>query len=204
MSLYSAENQKIVLLGYMGSGKSAIGKSLAELSSLPYIDLDDFMVESENMSIDQIFSQKGEIYFRKKEHHYLLELLNIPGQKIIALGGGTPCYHDNISLLKTEGIVSIYLKTSIETLANRLKSETEKRPILKRFSVPSIYLKGNTITVRQILSSKRITKKQWKLPKRLQHCSNKTKRLSCRVLAPYTLHNTNSLHQVIEGHWLSV
>ncbi|MDP2059158.1 MAG: shikimate kinase [Flavobacteriaceae bacterium] len=136
MSLYSAENQKIVLLGYMGSGKSAIGKSLAELSSLPYIDLDDFMVESENMSIDQIFSQKGEIYFRKKEHQYLLELLNFPGQKIIALGGGTPCYHDNISLLKTEGIVSIYLKTSIETLANRLKSETEKRPILKRFSAP--------------------------------------------------------------------
>lgn len=136
MSIYSAENQKIVLLGYMGSGKSAIGKSLAELSSLPYIDLDDFMVERENMSIDQIFSQKGEIYFRKKEHHYLLELLNLPGHKIIALGGGTPCYHDNISLLKTEGIVSIYLKTSIETLANRLKSETEKRPILKRFSTP--------------------------------------------------------------------
>jgi shikimate kinase len=136
MSLYSAENQKIVLLGYMGSGKSAIGKLLAKLSSLPYVDLDDFIVESENMSIDRIFSQKGEIYFRKKEHHYLLELLNMPGRKIIALGGGTPCYHDNISLLKTEGVVSIYLKTSIETLVNRLKSESGKRPIIKRFSTP--------------------------------------------------------------------
>lgn len=136
MSLYFTENQKIVLIGYMGSGKSAIGKSLAELSSLPYIDLDDYIVESEKMSIDRIFSQKGEIYFRKKEHQYLRELLNLPGRKIIALGGGTPCYHDNISLLKTEGIVSIYLKTSIETLVNRLKSESEKRPIIKRFSTP--------------------------------------------------------------------
>jgi len=134
MSLYYPENQKIVLIGYMGSGKSAIGKSLAELTSLPYIDLDDFIVESENSSIDQIFSLKGEIYFRRKEHHYLIELLNKPEQRIISLGGGTPCYDNNISLLKTEGIVSFYLKTSIGTLVNRLKSELEKRPILKRFS----------------------------------------------------------------------
>lgn len=134
MSIYSIENQNIVLLGYMGSGKSAIGKTLAELSSLPYIDLDDFIIESENRSIDQLFSEKGEIYFRKKEHFYLLELLNRPGQKVISLGGGTPCYHNNISLLKMKGVVSFYLKTSIETLVNRLKPEIEKRPILKRFS----------------------------------------------------------------------
>ncbi len=136
MSLYSVENQKIVLLGYMGSGKSAIGKPLAKLTSLPCIDLDDFIMESENMPIGQIFSEKGEIYFRKKEHQYLSELLSSPGRKIISLGGGTPCYHDNILLLKKREIVSFYLKASIETLLNRLKPEIDKRPILQRFSTP--------------------------------------------------------------------
>lgn len=120
----------IVLIGYMGSGKSTIGKKLAEIVKFKLIDLDDYIQERENMSIPQLFESKGEIYFRKKEHLYLEEVLQ---QKdiILSLGGGTPCYGSNMDvILNTEGAQSVYLKSSIPNLVRRLTPEKSQRPLI--------------------------------------------------------------------------
>lgn len=82
---------KVVLLGYMGSGKSTVGIKLAKKLSLPLIDLDHFIEEKEQMSIGELFQNKGEIYFRKQEMSYLEFLLSSSEAMILSLGGGTPC-----------------------------------------------------------------------------------------------------------------
>ena len=74
---------KIILMGYMGSGKSTLGKALANAKNIPFIDLDDYIAERENSSIPHIFKTKGEIYFRKKEAEYLQELLQNPNDLVI-------------------------------------------------------------------------------------------------------------------------
>jgi len=120
---------KIVLLGYMASGKSAVGKLLTSKLNLPFIDLDNYIENGENLSISDIFSLKGEIYFRKKEGEYLKELLNLKNDCIISLGGGTPCYGNNMDIIKNKS-QSFYLNASINTIFDRLKSETSERPLV--------------------------------------------------------------------------
>ncbi|WP_418262586.1 shikimate kinase [Flavobacterium faecale] len=121
---------KIILLGYMGCGKSTIAKSLSQNLQIPFIDLDNYIEEREQMDIKTIFDTKGEVYFRKVEHQSFLELLHKDENCIIGLGGGTPCYANNHELLIGEGRTSIYLKASIDTLFNRLVLEKEKRPLI--------------------------------------------------------------------------
>ncbi len=120
---------KIVLLGYMGSGKSTIAKDLARRMESTAIDLDDYITNNEKMSVSELFSQKGEIYFRKKETVYLKELLLKQENLVIAVGGGTPCYGDNIREI-LNGSRSFYLKASIKTLAGRLEKEKQSRPLI--------------------------------------------------------------------------
>lgn len=120
---------KIVLLGYMASGKSAVGKVLAEELNVQFIDLDEFIEEHEKLSITQIFETKGEIYFRKKESDYLQELLNLNENSVISLGGGTPCYGKNMEFIKNKS-TSFYIKASIDTIFERLKNETSQRPLV--------------------------------------------------------------------------
>jgi shikimate kinase len=120
---------KIVLLGYMASGKSAVGKVLAAALNSQFIDLDEFISEREQLSITQIFETKGEIYFRKKEGVYLQELLNLNQSSVISLGGGTPCYGNNMEFIENKS-TSFYLKASIDTIFERLKDETSQRPLV--------------------------------------------------------------------------
>ena len=120
----------IILLGYMGSGKSAIGKLLAEMVSLKFIDLDDYIESKEGITVSEIFASKGEIYFRKIEHQYLKEVLGINENAVISLGGGTPCYSGNMEIIKKHNAPSFYLKASIQTIHSRLQNETNKRPIV--------------------------------------------------------------------------
>ncbi|MFK5959048.1 MAG: shikimate kinase [Lutibacter sp.] len=120
---------KIVLLGYMASGKSAVGAVLANKLNIKFIDLDSYIEEHEQLTISEIFTKKGEIYFRKKEGEYLHELLNLKKDCIISLGGGTPCYGNNMNLIKNNA-ASFYLKASITTLFERLKNETAQRPLV--------------------------------------------------------------------------
>jgi shikimate kinase len=122
--------RKIILLGYMGSGKSTIAIRLSKITDIPCIDLDKKIEERTDLSIDKIFKIHGEIYFRKLERDVFIELLNAPDNAIISLGGGTPCYANNHELLKGDNIVSIYLKASVETLFERLASNKNKRPII--------------------------------------------------------------------------
>jgi shikimate kinase len=122
--------KKIILLGYMGCGKSTIANRLSKNIEIPFVDLDKKIEEKVNLSINDIFEKHGEIYFRKLEHEVFIELLNSPDNLIIGLGGGTPCYANNHELLKGDNVVSVYLKASIETLFNRLAHNKSKRPLI--------------------------------------------------------------------------
>lgn len=122
--------RKIILLGYMGCGKSTIANKLSKNIGIPFVDLDIKIEEKANLSINAIFEKHGEIFFRKLEHEVFIELLNSPEQLIIGLGGGTPCYANNHELLKADNVFSIYLKASIETLFSRLSANKSKRPLI--------------------------------------------------------------------------
>jgi shikimate kinase len=122
--------RKIILLGYMGCGKSTIANRLSKITSIPFVDLDKRIEENMNLSISEIFQKQGEIFFRKLERQVFIDLLEAPGDLIIGLGGGTPCYANNHELLQGENILSIYLKASVDTLFSRLVSNKSKRPII--------------------------------------------------------------------------
>ena len=122
--------KKIILLGYMGCGKSTIAKLLAEKVNLPYLDLDEIIEKRENATVKSIFSQKGEIYFRKLEHAILTDLMKNGSSFILSLGGGTPCYANNHEFLKGEHVFSIYLKGSVATLNDRLRNANTERPLI--------------------------------------------------------------------------
>ncbi len=121
----------IVLIGYMASGKSSLGKVLAKKLHYNFIDLDDFIESKERMTVKDIFNFKGEIYFRKIESLYLKELILNTDNTVLSLGGGTPCYSNNMDvILSSDNIKSVYLKVSIPELTNRLKSERVTRPLI--------------------------------------------------------------------------
>jgi len=121
---------KIVLLGYMASGKSSIGKRLSKKLSLSFIDLDDYIIEKEKMSISDVFKKKGEIYFRRIESKYVKEILSKDGNFVLSLGGGTPCYGNNMEEINKKDTVSIYLQGSIPTMVKRLIKKKSKRPLI--------------------------------------------------------------------------
>ena len=121
---------KIILLGYMGCGKSTIADSLSKNIKIPFVDLDKYIEDKTQLTIKAIFEQYGEVYFRKLEHEYFIELLNAPEPLIIGLGGGTPCYANNHELLKGVNRQSVYLKASVDTLFNRLSANKSKRPLI--------------------------------------------------------------------------
>ena len=120
----------IFLVGYMGSGKSTIGKILAENKNLPFIDIDQYIENQCGITVKEIFETKGELYFRKLERSVLLELLHKQTPSIIALGGGTPCYFDNMDKIISSPHEVVYLNVSIPVLAERLKKEKKQRPLI--------------------------------------------------------------------------
>ena len=123
-------HQKIALFGYMGSGKSAIGSALANDLGLPFFDLDTLIEDSEGTSVQKLFAKKGELFFRKKEAEVLEEFLAAHDQYVLATGGGTPCYGNNLFFLEKSEMLTIYLQTPIPVLASRLKKEKSHRPMI--------------------------------------------------------------------------
>ena len=126
---------KLVLLGYMGSGKSFYAKKLAEKKGLNYVDLDQYIEQQEDASIAQIFENKGEVYFRKIESKYLADLLKSDKDGVFALGGGTPCYSNNLEQIKSDSdCISVYLQKSVMDLSKHLYAEKSTRPLIAHFS----------------------------------------------------------------------
>ena len=119
---------RFYLIGYMGSGKSYWGKKWAQVTGMHFIDLDETIEKQENKTIRNIFSEKGESYFRNLESG-CLHKISSNENSIIACGGGTPCYHNNMEWMNQNGM-TIYLEASPELLANRLMKGKQKRPIL--------------------------------------------------------------------------
>ena len=121
---------KIILVGYMGSGKSIVAEELSKIAQIPFVELDYLIEKSQNKSIKKIFEQQGELFFRKLEHQIFAELIASNDDLIISTGGGTPCYYNNHELLLNTNCISIYLSASIKTLFNRLQNEKQNRPLL--------------------------------------------------------------------------
>lgn len=122
---------KIFLTGYMGSGKSVIGEMLAKKLNYKYVDLDDQIEVIQGKSINDIFEDKGELFFRKLESQILDDILEDTSNMIISLGGGTPCYGNNFErICEKKDTKSIYLKASIQTLTDRLFVEKIHRPVI--------------------------------------------------------------------------
>ena len=133
-TLHKILRMHIILVGYMGSGKSIVGKILSEELSLPFIDLDEYIETQENKSIASVFADEGQLYFRKKEHMYLKELLASDNRTVIATGGGAPCYAGNMDLMLNASDYVFYLKVSISELVSRLVPEKKKRPLIAHLS----------------------------------------------------------------------
>lgn len=126
--------KKILLCGYMASGKTTIARLLAKASGIPYKDLDEIIEKKAGKSISDIFEQDGEIKFRRMEHEALAALLSDDSAFILSLGGGTPCYANNHLFLQQEDVISVYLKASIGELLKRIKEQDIKRPLLDNLS----------------------------------------------------------------------
>jgi shikimate kinase len=114
----------------MGSGKTTVGKLLAEEINVKFIDLDDYIEARLNKKIAHIFETKGELYFRKKESELLNEILDDDRDLVIAVGGGTPCYGANMDTILEKTPLVFYLKLSIASLKERVHKEKDHRPLI--------------------------------------------------------------------------
>ena len=115
----------------MGSGKTSVGKQLSQALDYKFVDLDALLVSEENCSISEIFSEKGEIYFRNREDGLLKEIINTKNNLVISTGGGTPCYGDMINFLTSaENCITIYLQSTATELTDRLFLEKASRPLI--------------------------------------------------------------------------
>ena len=124
---------KVILVGYMGSGKSVVAKKLAQLLDYRFIDTDEWIEARACKTIPEIFSEDGEATFRKKEKE-CLEFLMDQDHIVLSTGGGMPCFNEAIDLMLELG-ETIYLDASIETLTSRLWTGKSGRPILKDFKL---------------------------------------------------------------------
>lgn len=118
------------LIGFMGSGKSHWGIRLAERLGLPFFDSDLEIEQREQKTTPEIFAGEGEEYFRLAEKEVMEELIVSHPACVIATGGGTPCFYNNIELMKREGLV-IWLNCPVDLLVSRLLDGKSGRPLLR-------------------------------------------------------------------------
>lgn len=120
---------RIYLIGYMGCGKSTLGRKLSKHLDLQFVDMDHYIEERNCKTIPQIFAEEGEAEFRKKERKALEELSEFT-DIVIATGGGAPCFFDNIDLMNKTG-QTIYMNINPDILADRLLKSKTERPLIK-------------------------------------------------------------------------
>lgn len=120
----------IYLIGYMCSGKTTLGKALASTTGRPFVDLDDLIEERAGCTVRKIFASRGEAAFRTMETEALAVASETPGGVIIACGGGTPCFGDNMDLMNSRGVTVWLDVTDRFRLLERLKEGRAKRPLI--------------------------------------------------------------------------
>lgn len=120
---------KVFVVGYMASGKSTFGRRLAEKLDTVFIDLDNYIEQQTGSSITELFNSRGEAGFRKIESEMLRKAVEEQPDAVIACGGGTPCFSDNMTYLNEKGI-TVFMETSIPVLISRLIEESENRPLM--------------------------------------------------------------------------
>ena len=121
--------RRIILIGYMGSGKTTVGKALSKETGMMFYDLDWYIESRMRKTVAQIFAETGEDGFRKIEHNMLHEVAEFENV-IISCGGGTPCFFDNIDYINQQGEV-VYLKATPEVLYRHLLMGKVERPLIK-------------------------------------------------------------------------
>ena len=125
-------NYPIFLIGFMASGKTSKGKKIARKMEIPFIDLDRVIEEQEKQTITDIFETKGESYFRKLEAKILRQFPK-DLKAVIAVGGGAPCFYDNIQYMNYLG-TSVFLKRSKQKILGRLRQNKDKRPLVAKLN----------------------------------------------------------------------
>lgn len=121
--------KRIFLIGYMGAGKTTVGKELAKRSGLSFIDLDCYIESRYHRTVGQLFAERGEDAFREIERNMLHEVAMFENV-LVSTGGGAPCFYDNMAFMNETG-TSVYLKVSVDELAKRLEQCKHTRPVLK-------------------------------------------------------------------------
>jgi shikimate kinase len=121
---------KIYLIGFMGCGKTHWGKQLSRKLEIPFFDLDEQIVANEGKSVNEIFEIEGEEYFRLKEKEVLYILTESHEDFVMACGGGTPCFYNNIDYMNSSG-TSVWINSSVDMLFERLIKEKEGRPLIR-------------------------------------------------------------------------
>lgn len=124
--------KRIILIGFMGSGKSTLGKKLAKRLAIPFIDSDAEIEREYNKSIGELFGEYGESHFREIESHFIRSLHN-KESFVLATGGGMPCFQANMSLLNDLG-TTFYLERSPKELMHRLINAEQQRPLIAGLS----------------------------------------------------------------------
>jgi shikimate dehydrogenase len=129
---------KVVFTGFMGAGKTSIGRRLADDMKIPFVDLDERIVQIAGCPISEIFSKDGEETFRRMEHDVLKVVLEAPGSEVISLGGGVLTQEENRKLLSESKALVIYLQADADTIWERVKDDTT-RPLLQASDKDTAY-----------------------------------------------------------------
>jgi shikimate kinase len=147
---------KIYLVGYMGSGKSTLGRDISHSLGFPWIDLDNEFEAKYKICIPDFFEKYGEATFRELEHKLLEDISVIP-KCIVSTGGGTPCFHNNMALMNQTGI-TVYLSVLPEVLISRIGPSAVKRPLFHKMEGKDLLQ-----NVEQHLKSREVYYKQARL-----------------------------------------
>jgi shikimate kinase len=121
--------KRIFLIGYMGAGKTTVGKELSKQLGLSFIDLDHYIEGRYHKTVGRLFAERGEDAFRDIERRMLREVAMFE-DVLVSTGGGAPCFFDNMEFMNRTG-TTVYLKVSVDELANRLEMCKATRPVLK-------------------------------------------------------------------------
>ena len=128
------KKQSIVIVGFMGSGKSTLGRNISTQLSMPFVDTDKEIEKQENLSIKKIFESRGERYFRKREEEYILQLVQKNTESLLISLGGGGFINDNVRwAIKEKKIISLWLNVDIKLIFKRLQNSKGKRPLAQEF-----------------------------------------------------------------------